>query len=348
MIELHRGNLLEAKVDALVNTVNCVGVMGKGVAAQFKRGFPENTRLYEKACQAGEVQLGKMFVTLTGGFEPRLIINFPTKNHWKANSRLEDIRTGLQDLVRIVEEYDIASIAIPPLGCGLGGLLWEEVRPLIETAFAAVPEVEVRLFAPGGIFPESSPPMGDKPAMTDWKAALILMIDAYGVFGDEATLIEAQKLLYFLSAAGAPLKTNFAKAQYGPYDHGMTHGITSMSGHYILGFADGGRSSRVRLAPHARAEAQAFLEASGGSFRQQIERVLELIEGFEGPYGLELLATVHWVVSREDASTFPEVVSRVQSWNERKRQTMELGHLRIAFDQLSTLGWLNRESVKPS
>src|SRR5437764_14331113 len=133
-IELKRGNILHANAEALVNTVNCVGVMGKGVALQFKQAFPENFRLYSQACRAKEVRPGRMFIVPTLGSNPRYIINFPTKRHWKGKSRLEDIRAGLAALVEEVQRLNIHSIALPPLGCGNGGLDWSEVRPTIEAA----------------------------------------------------------------------------------------------------------------------------------------------------------------------------------------------------------------------
>jgi O-acetyl-ADP-ribose deacetylase (regulator of RNase III) len=130
VVEFVTGNLLEADVDALVNTVNTKGVMGKGIALQFRRAFPENYEAYRAACDAGEVRLGRMFVFLTGRLErPRVIINFPTKGHWKSRSRLTDVEAGLHDLRRVLVEYGVDSVALPPLGCGLGGLRWAEVRP---------------------------------------------------------------------------------------------------------------------------------------------------------------------------------------------------------------------------
>lgn len=149
MIEFKQGNLLEENAEALVNTVNCVGVMGKGIALQFKQAYPENFRQYEKACKAGEVQPGRMFTVATGNlFNPRYIINFPTKRHWKNNSKIEDIKSGLVALVQEVPSLGITSIAIPPLGCGNGGLNWADVKPLIVSAFAQLPEVRVIIFAP--------------------------------------------------------------------------------------------------------------------------------------------------------------------------------------------------------
>lgn len=152
MIELTKGNLLEAPAEALVNTVNTVGIMGLGIARQFKRAYPAMFRDYKRSCKAGEVKLGKVQVFDLGGLAggPRWIINFPTKRHWRSDSRMEDIEAGLKDLVATIRKLRIRKIAIPPLGCGNGGLDWNEVRPRIEAALAEVPEVEALVYAPGG------------------------------------------------------------------------------------------------------------------------------------------------------------------------------------------------------
>ena len=150
MIQLASGNLLESKVEALVNAVNTVGVMGKGIALQFRQAYPEMFRAYAAACKAGDVQPGKMHVFDLGVSKenPRWIINFPTKRDWRESSRLIDVDVGLVDLVATIRRLNIHSIAIPPLGCGLGGLAWDEVRPRIERSFAEVTDVLVLLFAP--------------------------------------------------------------------------------------------------------------------------------------------------------------------------------------------------------
>lgn len=151
-----------ADAEALVNTVNCVGYMGKGVALQFKKAFPGNFAAYQKACRAQQVQPGRMFVFETGSMlNPRYIINFPTKRHWRGKSRYADIEAGLCALVSEVRNLAIRSIALPPLGCGLGGLDWKRVRPMIEAAFAGAPDVRVMLFAPAGA-PEASLSSNDK------------------------------------------------------------------------------------------------------------------------------------------------------------------------------------------
>jgi O-acetyl-ADP-ribose deacetylase (regulator of RNase III) len=149
VIEFSKGNLLNARVEALVNAVNTVGVMGKGIALQFKRAFPENFAAYAKACMHGEVVIGRMFVTKTVRAEgPGWIVNFPTKEDWRNPSNVEYIETGLTDLIHVIERLKIRSIALPPLGCGLGGLDWAVVRPLIEATFAGLPSVRTVVFEP--------------------------------------------------------------------------------------------------------------------------------------------------------------------------------------------------------
>jgi len=144
MIRDATGNLLQTDAEALVNTVNCDGFMGKGIALQFKQAWPENFDAYAKACRAKEVRPGHMLVWESGRMvNPRYIINFPTKRHWREKSRLEDIRNSLRALVEDVQRLDIRSIAVPPLGCGNGGLDWQDVRPLIEAAFPELPDTQV-------------------------------------------------------------------------------------------------------------------------------------------------------------------------------------------------------------
>ena len=133
MIKFKIGDILTEDTETLVNTVNCVGIMGRGLALQFKKAFPDNFKSYAVACKQKKVQPGQMFVYETGRLRnPRYIINFPTKRHWRDKSRMEDIDAGLIALAEEIQSHNIHSIAIPALGCGLGGLDWLEVRPRIE------------------------------------------------------------------------------------------------------------------------------------------------------------------------------------------------------------------------
>lgn len=149
MIKLTRGNILQADAEALVNTVNCVGVMGKGIALQFRDAFPDNFDAYKRACFNHEVVLGRMFIVPTARMmNPKYIINFPTKRHWKMKSQFSYIESGLTNLIHEIRRLGIISIAVPPLGCGNGGLTWSDVAPMIMSAFAKVPDVQVTLFEP--------------------------------------------------------------------------------------------------------------------------------------------------------------------------------------------------------
>jgi len=220
MFELIQGNLLDADVEAVVNTVNTEGVMGKGIALQFRKAYPDNYAAYRKACKAGEVQPGRMFIfdrhTLT---LPRYIINFPTKRHWRSKSRIADIESGLDALVRDVRRLDIHSVAVPPLGCGNGGLRWIDVLERMRAAFKLAPKVRWLVFEPKGApKPEKMKNRTTRPRMTQGRAAVIGLINRYLVPGFDypVSLLEIQKLVYFLTEAGEQLnQVHFVKHHYG-------------------------------------------------------------------------------------------------------------------------------------
>ncbi|NNN07234.1 MAG: macro domain-containing protein [Elusimicrobia bacterium] len=348
MIKIVTGNLMDADVEAVVNTVNTVGVMGKGIALQFKRAFPENFRAYERACKQGDVKLGRMFVYETRSlYGPRYIVNFPTKSHWKAVSRLEDIRAGLRSLTETIEKLGIKSIAVPPLGCGLGGLSWNEVRPIIENALEPFADVDVRLYEPAGApAAERMKVATARPQMTIGRAALIGLIDRYKVPGYDylLSLLEVHKLAYFLQCAGQPLKLAFQKGIYGPYADSLRHVLSRIEGHFISGYGDGRNSPETPLAllPGAAEEAARFL-GDHPKTREHFDRVAEVIEGFETPYGMELLSSVHWVAMRENASartSAEDAAAGVLNWNERKRRIFKPEHIRLAWARLRDAGWL--------
>lgn len=340
------GNLIEQEVDALVNTVNTVGVMGKGVALQFKRAFPDNFKHYKQACNKGDVALGTMFVTYTGKFAPRIIINFPTKQHWKSHANLDEIRIGLTDLRKVILNEKITSIALPPLGCGNGGLNWNDVKPLIYSTLADIPDLEVRLYSPWSGTPSTTPiVVGTKPQLTDWRASLIALLYQYSVLAYDATHLEAQKLLYFLKEVGDPIQAKFVKGNYGPYDEGMKHGLQALEGHYLTGFGEGRVMDSMQLVPGAYEEASVYL-ANHADRIERIKKVGDLIEGFESPYGLELLATVHWIATRDDKDAKNDsnlAIKLAHDWSERKRKTLRDNHIQIAWQRLNEFHWLTAE-----
>jgi O-acetyl-ADP-ribose deacetylase (regulator of RNase III) len=345
MIEHKTGNLLDAQAEALVNTVNTVGVMGKGIALQFRQAFPENYEAYRKACDQKEVQPGRMFVFDTRKLHPRYIVNFPTKRHWKGKAKIEDVQSGLVALIDTVKRLDIKSIAVPPLGCGNGGLRWEQVQPLIEAAFAEVPDVRVLLYGPDGA-PEAEKmrTATKRPNMTAGRAALMAVLENYALPGYRLSMLEVQKLAYFLQVAGQQLKLNFIKERYGPYAETVHHVLQRIDGHFIKGYGDrsqGAAAGTISLLPEAKSEAAAFLMSDAETL-ERLEHVTRLIEGFEYPYGLELLATVHWVTQEDEAAKQDAgaAVERVHEWSERKRTTFSPEHITLAWNRLRDGGWL--------
>ncbi|GGK73485.1 Appr-1-p processing protein [Sphaerisporangium melleum] len=341
MLTLRSGNLLDADVEALVNTVNTVGVAGKGIALQFRQAYPENFKAYARACKRGEVVPGKMFVYDDGRMgSGRYVINFPTKRHWRADSRLEDIRSGLADLVRVLRELDIRSVAIPPLGCGNGGLSWNVVFPLIEEAAAKLLDVEVVVYRPeGSPDPEKMIVRTRRPPLTINRAAVLALFGRYLLPDYRLTALEAQKLTYFLQECGQPLRLKFAKGKYGPYAENLNHALQQLEAHFIRGYGDRTQGSRIHLLPGAAEEASQVL-AQDEETGARVARVAAIIEGFETPYGLELLSTVHWAVMETGSTDATELSRYIRDWSPRKGALFEPSHVSAALEHLRQLNFL--------
>jgi O-acetyl-ADP-ribose deacetylase (regulator of RNase III) len=344
MIEYKTGNILDADVEALVNSVNCVGFMGRGIALQFKKVWPENFKAYAAACRRQEVQPGRMFVFETGRLtNPRYVINFPTKRHWRGKSRIEDIEAGLEALAEEIRRRGIRSIALPPLGCGLGGLEWTEVRSRIEQALGGLTDVRILVFEPTEVQPlPKSMRRGRVPRMTPGRAALVGLMQRYvgGLLDPFVSLLELHKLMYFMREAGEPLRLRFTKGPYGPYAENLRHVLNAIEGYYISGYGAGGDQPDkvLELVPGAAEDARRVLEERRET-RERYERVSRLVEGLESPYGLELLATVHWIATCEHPATADELVARFYAWAERKKR-FSRGQILLAARVLATKGWI--------
>lgn len=347
MLELTTGNLFDAEVDALVNTVNTQGVMGKGIALQFKKAYPENFRQYKAACDAKALDVGQMLTYDAGGLvRPRYVINFPTKRHWRSPSKLEYVECGLRALTDEVRRLRIRSLAIPPLGCGNGGLAWQDVLPYIEAAFRPLTDVHALVFTPDG----SPPPQTMKnrtprPKMTRGRAALLALMARYHFpdYDYPLTLIEAQKLLYFMQLAGEPLRLDYQRGHYGPYADNLRHVLHHLEGHHLVGFGDGRNQpdTPLTLLPGAAEEAETFLERHADT-QARLLRVARLIEEFETPFGMELLASVHWVeASQPPEQRSPETaLQAVHAWSARKAARMRQAHVTAAWERLRAHGWM--------
>ncbi|MDA0207706.1 MAG: macro domain-containing protein [Acidobacteria bacterium] len=309
MMKFLQGNLLDAPVEALVNTVNTVGVMGKGIALMFKEAFPENFRAYGAAVERKEVQVGRMFVTENSTLAgPRWLVNFPTKKHWRQQSRLEWIVDGLADLRQVVAERGIRSIALPPLGCGNGGLDWSVVRPEIEQALGQLADVEVWVFEPTRQYQNVAKRTGVRE-LTPARVLVAEMIRRYWVLGIECTYLEVQKLCWFLgrsireSGFDDPLDLRFVADKYGPYSDRLRHLLNGLDGSYLhceKRLSDAGPSDTIWFDEDRRPIVDLFLKQDDSRpLRDVLDRTAERIDGFESTLGMELLATVDWLMQRE-------------------------------------------------
>jgi O-acetyl-ADP-ribose deacetylase (regulator of RNase III) len=351
MITFTQGNLLEARAEALVNTVNTVGVMGKGIALMFKERFTENFRLYAAACKAKEVQTGKVFVTTVHELDgPRWIVNFPTKQHWRAPSRMEWVVEGLQDLRQFLIEHQVKSIAVPPLGAGNGGLEWVDVREQIELALGDL-DTEILVFEPTTQYQNVAKRAGVE-RLTPARALIAELVRRYWVLGMECSLLEIQKLAWFLERAierynpgDNPLKLQFVAHKYGPYANRLDHLLNNLDGSYLhcdKRISDADPMDVIWFDDERKAFVQTYLKSEGKAYMQALEFTAALIDGFESPFGMELLATVDWLLTREGvAPTVPALRESLRHWRggpdaaERKVRLFDDRALGIALERLT-------------
>ncbi|WP_374592605.1 macro domain-containing protein [Aquabacterium sp.] len=324
MITFTEGNLLEARAEALVNTVNTVGVMGKGIALMFKERFDDNYRQYAAACKAKQVQVGKMFVTPVhelGG--PRWIVNFPTKQHWRSPSRMEWVVEGLQDLRRFLLQEQVKSIAIPPLGAGNGGLDWALVRPQIEAALGDL-DIEIMVYEPTRQYQNVAKRAGVEK-LTPARALIAELVRRYWVLGMECSLLEIQKLAWFLersiervSPEHNPLKLQFVAHKYGPYANRLDHLLNNLDGSYLHSdkrISDADPFDVIWFDDNRKTLVQAFLKSEAKEYLPALEATASLIDGFESPFGMELLATVDWMLARDGVEpTVPALRDGLRHW----------------------------------
>ena len=348
MIVEGHGDLLAADADALVNTVNCVGVMGKGIALQFKRSYPKVFDAYAKACKLGEVEIGLMLPVATNQITgPRYVINFPTKKHWRSPSNIRYIQEGLVDLRRVVHELGLRTVAIPPLGSGNGGLDWNDVEPLIRDEFESDANVTILLFAPSTGTREIAAKVDVR--VTPFRALVLQLISAYAAQRQASepwedpygvSHLEIQKLVYFGETLQPEIRLQFVAAHYGPYSDSLRHVLQDMEGALTIGLGDGSGHvldfEPIRLTPAGENALAEFLASNSkaANVSELATHVLKLVEGFEGPYGLELLASTHWVSAATPGLPAEAAAGRVRSWTGRKGRLFTDQHVSTALDHL--------------
>jgi O-acetyl-ADP-ribose deacetylase (regulator of RNase III) len=352
MLTFTQGNLLEASAEALVNTVNELGVMGKGIALMFKEAYPESARLYEEACKRKEIHVGRVLVTPSQQLHgPRWIVHFPTKKHWRNPSRIQWVRDGLKDLVQQMQARGVRSIAVPPLGCGNGGLEWDQVRREIEGAFAVAPEMDVLVFAPSADY-VNAPKREGVEQLTPARALIAEAVRLYSTLGIQCALVEVQKLAWFLQRVIAslglenPLRLQFGANRYGPYDDRLRHLLDGLDGSYLhceRRIADAKPFDPVWFDDKRRDQVAAYLqEPEARQYLPALERTAAIIDGFESPLGMELLATVDWLLSQKRTTpTVEGLLEGLRQWPggpdaaRRKLRLFEPRMLELALRRLT-------------
>jgi len=339
MISFEKNNIINIKAEALVNSVNLKGVMGKGVALAFKEAFPENYKLYKKACEEGKIEIGKIFVTETGQFFPKYIINFPTKKHWRFPSKYEWIEAGLNSLKDWLQKEKVKSIAIPPLGSGNGKLDWARIKVMILNSLKEFEnQIDITILEPSNQFIETAAVNRNVSKLTPARAMLLYIMNRYKVMGYEINLLVVQKIAYFLQRLGEPLKLNFEKGFYGPFAYNLIPVLKALRQDYIIykSLDDSKPSTVIRQNLAKLGEIEDYVNNNLTlEQKEHIENTLSLIKDFETPFGLELLGTVDYIFTQKKrAMNSSEVLHELKDWTDRKQKIFKQYHIEVAKNKL--------------
>jgi len=343
MIHYVEGDLLSSDAQALVNTVNTVGVMGKGIALQFKERFPTNLHSYLIACKRNELVPGKLLVveetTMNGN--KLLIINFPTKKDWKQKSSYQYIEDGLKDLVKIIKERQIQSIAIPPLGCGNGGLDWNEVKKLMEHYLTPLTNTQIYIFEPNEVVREilKKQETHKEVKLTPARAMILYGMFYYELLGENSSLLVVNKLAYFLQRLGEPSFSimQFKRSYYGPYCNRVDHLIFNLNGKYLKGMEQMKLTAfdPIELQYDKLKEVQDYVKKELNTKQNEIlKNLTDLIDGFQTSLSLEILASVDFIRKENPTFTKEDIFKEIQSWSRRKKELIKERYISIAFDHL--------------
>ena len=346
MIRYTQGNLLSSSAQALVNTVNTVGVMGKGIALQFKENFPHNFRVYSSACKESELMPGRMLVVrdsnLTLG--ERIIINFPTKVHWRNKSEYSYIEDGLKALVEVIREYKITSIAIPPLGCGNGGLNWNVVKKMIEAYLSLLTDVDIEVYEPNIAYKQVLKEQYNDSKLTNARAMLLYALYFYEMSDERTNLVVANKLCYFLKLTGDKsfARMNFVRQNYGPYSHAVGYLLKNVNGKYIHGLEelDAKPFEMLSLEYSTKQEVVDYVHNMSSVQKSNLSAVLKLIDGFESAFAMEILATVAYIMNESPGINLQSVINEVGLWSDRKKRLFSEEVIALAYNRLLLCKWV--------
>lgn len=339
MIKYTKGNLLEANAQALVNTVNTVGVMGKGIALQFKNRFPNNYKEYRAACKAGTFKTGQVLIVKEGDLlNQKIIVNFPTKSHWKEKSKYEYITTGLIALKKAINDYNIESIAIPPLGCGNGGLDWSVVKEMIEKELNNL-KTNIYVFEPNDEIKKilQKENISSKVKLTPARAMLLYLLFAYESKGEQSSLFVANKLAYFLQRKGEKLRLKFDAHHYGPYTVQLNHVLLHLNGTFLRGM----EQNVVKPFEPIQLDYKKFKEVEeyinnklDPSQRNRLEEVIRFLNRYESTFALELLATVDYLMNKYKTSDIALIQAKISNWSNRKEKLFNSAQIEVAINHI--------------
>lgn len=341
-----KGNIFSEPVQALVNTVNCVGVMGKGIALAIKDKYPENYIEYKKLCKRKLLKPGTMFIYHQKNFfnsdNIEYIINFPTKNHWRNKSKIEYISLGLDGFIKDIIRLNIKSVAIPPLGCGNGGLDWKDVKKIIYDKLSNVKEVNFIVFEPIS-FDNQDEPEYEKINMKMTFARAVLLkslgeLEKY--FDNKFDRLSLQKIVYFLQELEIQFNLNFSKNLYGPYSEELKKSYINLEKYgMIKGFTS--RNKMTHVTQKGFAASNDFLDNINNFDNRIFQRLDHLIQGYESPYGLELLSSVHWIIKNNNITNENQLLCKMNNWSNEKRNKFDNKSIHIALNRLQEDNLIN-------
>ncbi len=321
MIRFITGNILESEAQALINTVNTVGVMGKGIAFQFKKVFHNNYKSYAEACKINEIEIGKMYLTKDKNLHSgeKIIINFPTKKDWRKSSEYEFIEKGLDDLLKVIERENIKSIAIPPLGAGNGGLDWGIVKRMIKQKLDNL-DLDIIVYEPTDQIKETL--KTERVKLTDARALLLFVLYDLVRNSEYVSEFASEKVCYFLQKFGAAkyLKLNFEPNFYGPYSGKIRYVLNALNGSYIMGYSDMNKKPFEPM----------MLVADGFDVvKKHIEKNPELcdiankttrfLSGYYSDFALELLSSIDYIIVKKNTFQKDIILQELEKWSDRKR-----------------------------
>jgi O-acetyl-ADP-ribose deacetylase (regulator of RNase III)/uncharacterized protein YwgA len=361
MVKVSMGDILGSNAQTLVNTINCVGVMGKGIALKFKERFPDMFIDYVERCSRNEVRLGKpyLFKRLT----PPWILNFPTKGHWRSVSRIEDIVKGLKYLLQHYKEWGITSLAVPPLGCGQGQLEWKIVGPTLYRYLNQL-DIPVELYAPYGTPHEELQPefldqeLDIKPeepglAPERVKPAWVALVEILSRLEQEpyhwpVGRTTFQKIVYIATQEGLPTGLLYQKSSFGPFAPELKGVITRLVNNGLIREEQLGRMFAVKVGPTFKDARKAYL-SDLVKWESIIEKTADLFMRMQTRQS-EVVATVLFAANvvanrKKEQPSEKEVLTEVMEWKQRRRPKLDDKEVAYTIRNLAALSWLK---VKPS